>query len=46
MKEVAQWAPELVEEVFRKQVPEWMEFRYRIEALRAGYLAEKLSAVK
>lgn len=46
MKEVAQWTPERVEAVFGKQVPEWMEFRYRIEALRAGYLAEKLSAVK
>ena len=46
MKDVAQWAPELVEQVFAEQVPEWMEFRYRIETLRADYLAEKLTAVK
>ncbi len=44
MKDVAQWDLKRVEEVFKKQVPEWMEFKYRIEELRTGYLAGKLSA--
>lgn len=44
MKDVDQWDHTRVEAIFKKQVPEWMEFRYRLDELRTGYLAGKLSS--
>jgi len=46
MKDVDNWDAKAIDEVFRKNVPDWMEFKYKAEELRTEYLAEKMFADK
>jgi hypothetical protein len=40
----AEMAAETVEELFRTMVPEWNEFRYRVDTLRTAFLKKQLFA--
>ena len=42
IKDADQWDAGKVDELFRKNVPDWMEFRYKVEELRTAYLEKKL----
>ena len=41
IKDVDKWDLKTADEVFRRNVPDWMEFRYKVEELRSDYLNKR-----